>query len=293
MNNQAQAVDGGLRLRLCWIAVIVWLPVLLWSVAVEYGSTTAAVTGAVQGLLMVLVAVMHGSLCYGWRGLLAFVVIAAALTFVLEATSIAAGFPFGYYVHHGAPGPAPLGVPISVLAGYVVLGWYSWALAKLITCQGRTRSNRLGPLLTPLVGAFILAGFDYPYDPIGSTVREMWSFRDPGGQYGVPLTNYLGWLFSGWVVFQVFSLCESRFAAAKATTSVRYWALPVVVWLGLALQYPIMYAVAEDRMVELAGSLYSVADIYEASLAASLFSLVFVVVLAVDRLLAMGQQGRS
>lgn len=291
MNNQAHTVDGGFRLKLCWIAVLVWLPVLWWSVAVEFGSTAAAITGAVQGLLMVVVAVMHGSLCYGWRGFLAFVVIAAALTFVLEATSIAAGFPFGYYVHHGAPGPAPLGVPISVLAGYVVLGWYSWALAKLITCQGLTRRHPLSQFLAPLVGAFILAGFDYPYDPIGSTVREMWSFRDPGGQYGVPLTNYLGWLFTGWVVFQVFSLCESRFTPSRAAASTPFWALPVVVWLGLALQYPVLYAVAEDRMVELAGSLYSVADIYEASLAASLFTLLFVVLLAVDRLLAMRDRG--
>jgi len=124
----------------------------------------------------------------------------------------------------------------------------------------------------------------------------MWSFREPGGQYGVPLSNYLGWIFTGWAVFQLFSMVENRLGdTAKGGASVqlattRFWAIPVIVWVGLATQYPVFYALAVDRSVELAGSRYSVADIFEASVAASLFTQVFVALLGLAALFSLRER---
>ncbi len=294
MSESGRRVASSYSLQLCWAAVFLWLPAFWLSVASPHASSAAAVSGAIQGLLLVAIVIFHGIICYGWRGFVAYLLIATVVTFLLEANSIANGFPFGFYVHHGAPGPAPLDVPISVMAGYVVLGWFAWMLAKLIVCRGLHCQNRLVSWLVPLVAAFILGGFDYPFDPINSTVHGMWSFRDPGGQFGVPLTNYLGWIFTGWVMFQLFALFEQRHAglvsrgADRAVLgSTRFWAIPFVVWLGLSTQYPIQFLLAGDGMVELAGSRYSVADIYEASVAGSLFTLVFVSLLALVSLFAL------
>ncbi len=294
MSEPGERVVSSYSLQVCWAAVFLWLPAFWLSVATGHGSSMAAISGAIQGLLLVIIVVFHGIICYGWRGFVAYLLIATLVTFLLEANSIANGFPFGFYVHHGAPGPAPLDVPISVMAGYVVLGWFAWMLAKLIVCRGLYCHNRLNMWLIPVVGAFILAGFDYPFDPINSTVHGMWSFREPGGQFGVPLSNYLGWIFTGWVMFQLFSLFERRYdglvirgADRVVLGTTRFWAIPFVVWLGLATQYPVQYILAVDRTVELAGSRYSVADIYEASLAGSLFTLVFVSLLALVSLFAL------
>lgn len=271
-------------LKLCWIAAALWLPVYLYSVALPPGSPGAAGTGAIQGLAMLLIAVVHDSLAYGWKGFAAFAGIAAVVSFVLEASSIATGFPFGFYTHNSTPGPCLLGVPLTVLVGYVVLGWYAWSLARLIARADPNATGVIDRITTPIIAAFVLAGFDYPNDPIGSTVRHLWTFRNPGGQFGVPLTNYLGWLFTGWCFFQLFALLEHRCRPGAQSHRGAYWLLIPLIWLGIALRYPIAFALAPGGTLEIGASRFVVADIYEASVAASLFSMVFVALLALCRL---------
>jgi uncharacterized membrane protein len=272
------------QLKLCWALAVLWLPISLYSVTQVHGSTGAAWAGATQGLLLVLIVVIHGSLSYGWKGFGTYVGIVGIASFLLEACSIATGFPFGFYHHQGAPGPAPLGVPVTVMMGYVALGWFAWTLARLIVRQTPWITTGIERFVTPVVGGFILAGFDYPLDPIGSTVRDMWVYHHPSGQFGVPLTNYLGWIFTGWISFQLFAFAEPGFQASPAVTQRKFWLLPTVMWLGIALQYPIMFAVAPDGIVELGSSRFVIADIFEAAVAASLFSMVFVVLIALARL---------
>src|ERR1019366_6820531 len=239
-----------LALTLCWVLTALWLPASLYSVTLAQGSTAAAYSGAIQGLLLVLIMAIHGSLSYGWRGLGAYAGVVGTVSFLLEACSIATGFPFGFYHHQGAPGPALLGVPVTVMMGYVTLGWFAWMLARLLVREAGWRAAGIERFITPLVGGFLLAGFDYPLDPIGSTVRNMWVFRHPSGQFGVPLTNYLGWILTGWLSFQLFALVEHKFQASAAVARRRFWLLPAIIWLGLALQYPIMFAVAPAGVVE-------------------------------------------
>lgn len=284
MSAATDTVPTPLQLKLCWALTALWVPLSLYSVTHPFGSPASAWTGATQGLLLLLIMVMHGSLSYGWKGFGTYVGIVGVASFLLEACSIATGFPFGFYHHQGAPGPAPLGVPVSVMTGYIVLGWFAWTLARLITRQIPWKISGIERFVTPIVGGFILAGFDYPLDPIGSTVREMWVFRDPGGQFGVPLTNYLGWIFTGWASFQLFALLEHRFDVGAASTQRGFWLLPAIVWLAIALQYPVMYAIAPAGTVELGASRFVVADIFEAAVAASLFSMIFVVLIALVRL---------
>ncbi len=276
---------GSKRLVICWGLAVVWLAAFLLSVS-PLGKFSAAAAG-IGALLMLLIFVLQASLIYGWKGLGAYVVIVAVIAFGLEANSIAHGFPFGFYVHH-QPGPKPLGVPIPVVLGYVVLGWYAWILGRLIVDAGGSGPAALRRFATPVVASFILAGYDYPYDPIGSAVLHMWSYRNPSGQFGVPLINTLGWLFTGWLFFQVFALVADRFAASATIAHRRFWLLPVVVWLGMALQYPIMFANAPAGNVVLGVRSFITSDIYEAAVAASLFSMVFPVLIALLRLAQSG-----
>ncbi len=277
--------DGAIQLRLCWALAAVWLTAFLFS-QVQAGLPTGAYAGAAQGLMLALIVVVHGWLAYGWKGLGAYVLIVATVAFSLEACSIATGFPFGYYTHYLAIGPKPLGVPIPVVIGYVVLGWFGWTLARLITRDDPSNAGGLTRFTTPIVASFILAGYDYPYDPIGSAVLNMYAYRHPSGQFGVPLTNYLGWLFTGWVFFQLFALLENRFRPSAAAGRRGFWLLPCLIWLGIALQYPILFAAAPAGTVERGGRSFVVADIYEAAVAGSLFTVVFPALIALIRLYA-------
>lgn len=283
-------LHGGGKTRVMLLLSAGWLILFLGSVSAPTGSDYAVILGAGQGLLMVTIAALHGSASCGWRGFGLIVLSAALITFLLEACSIAYGFPFGKYTHHGAPGPAPLGVPISVMLGYVVLGWFAWCIAKLIVRSDPARAAGIEHFTTPLIGAFVLAGFDYPYDPIGSTVLGMWSFAHPGGQYGVPLSNYLGWIFTAWLMMQVFALIEARTMAGPRVPNRRYWAIPLLIWLGMLFQYPILYLQAEDRVIELARGRFVVSDIIEAAVAASLFSMLPFILLGLIRLCSLKPQ---
>jgi putative membrane protein len=282
--NAGSKGKGLLQLKLCWLLLLPWVPISLYSVVPAFGTPASAWAGATQGLLLVLIMAMHGSLSYGWKGFGAYVGIVGVSSFLLEACSIATGFPFGFYHHQGAPGPAPLGVPVSVMMGYVALGWFAWTLARLIVRQTPWRTTGIEKFVTPLIGGFVLAGFDYPLDPIGSTVRNMWVYHHPSGQFGVPLTNYLGWIFTGWISFQLFAFLEHRFEAGPVVRERRFWLLPAIVWLTIGLQYPILFANAPAGTVDIGTSHFLVADIFEAAVAASLFSMIFVALLALTRL---------
>ncbi|MGH7290586.1 MAG: carotenoid biosynthesis protein, partial [Myxococcota bacterium] len=51
------------------------------------------------GLILFLLS--HGSLTYGWRGAVGFLACVYSVAFAFEALSVAAGFPFGHFTHHG------------------------------------------------------------------------------------------------------------------------------------------------------------------------------------------------
>ena len=264
---------GSKRLIASWGLACVWIVVFLVSVAHVSPKLAAAAQG-IAALLLLLVFVLQASLLYGWAGFGAYVVIVAVISFGLEANSIAHGFPFGFY-HHNVPGPKPLGVPPQVVIGYVVLGWYAWMIGRLVVDAGGIGPASMRRFVTPIVASFILAGYDYPYDPIGSAVLRMWTYQSPSGQFGVPLVNYLGWLFLGWVVFQVFALVADKFRGTGAVAHRGFWLTPVLIWLGMALQYPAMFMSAPAGMVTVGTRSFVTADIFEAAAAAALFSIVF------------------
>jgi putative membrane protein len=277
--------DGAIQLGVCWAAAVVWLIVLLFSAALA-GTPAGAQASGIQALILALVVVMHARLSYGWKGLCVYVLVVSTIAFSCEACSIATGFPFGYFQHNVSAGPKPLGVPLTVAMGYVVLGWFAWTLARLIARDTPYQASGLERFTTPIVASFILAGFDFPADPIGSAVLNIFSYRHPSGQFGVPLKNYLGWLLTGWLFFQVFAFVEQRFRASSAVGRRAFWLLPCVVWSGLALQFPLLLAAAPAGTAEVGGRSFVIADIYEAAVAGSLLTMALPIILALIKLAA-------
>ncbi|WPB82538.1 carotenoid biosynthesis protein [Archangium violaceum] len=271
-----------MRLILCWVFAALWFLFFLWSV-VPAGAGSVGLASGLQALSMILFVATHASLSNGWRGFGVFFAFALVVAFLLEASSIATGFPFGFYVHNVA-GPKPLGVPPHVAIGYAILGWLAWTLARLIVRQHPCDAGGFNRFTTPLVASFILTAYDYAYDPIGSTVLGMWSYRYPSGYFGVPLSNFLGWMFTGWVFFQLFALVESRFPPEReAVSRVGYWLLPCLVWAASAAQYPIKLAYAPAGSVTVGGRTFVTADVYEAAVVAALLTMVFAAVTAAFR----------
>lgn len=63
------------------------------------------------------------------------------------------------------------------------------------------------PVLTlPLVASFIMVGWDLSQDPVWSTVLHAWIWLGGGDYFGVPVSNFIGWFVTSYVLYQSFAL---------------------------------------------------------------------------------------
>lgn len=270
--------SGLLRLRVCWVLFVVFL-------ALSIGATAwpKSALPSLAALPLPFILVIHGSLLYGWRGIGLYFAIGLPVGFAFEASSIANGFPFGHFVHN-VDIYKPAGVSPLALISYAFLGWIAWTLAKVIALDRPDRNQPLSRITVPLVAAFILPGIDVPMDPIGATVDRNWTYTYPSGLFGVPLTNFLGWLLTGWVLFQLFALIERRFTATAASRTRAYWLLPCLMWFSMTIQLPFNWIRAAAGTASVGGRAFVIADIYEAAVITALFTMVPVVLFALVRL---------
>ncbi|NML94163.1 carotenoid biosynthesis protein [Novosphingobium olei] len=218
--------------------------------------------------------IAHGIATMGARSIVVFFAVTMLVSFLLEALSIATGFPFGFYVHHMAM-PRPLGVPLIVPPSYAVYGYLGWRLAcTILRCEepGPSAQRLLG---APLLAAFIIPGLDLVGDAMGSTVAGTWSYLHPSGYFGVPLTNFLGWIFTCWAMVQLYALVEAltdrKVRHPIAPTRLRV--LPPLVWILLALQFVPDLLRGNPAIASVAGRSFLVSDILESGVIVGLLAM--------------------
>lgn len=174
------------------------------------GHLPVVVSVALHILPPVVFALIHGARIYGWRGILAFAVLNVFVGNVLENVSIATGFPFGHYVFTERMGPKLWQVPILLGLAYVGMGYLSWTVARAIFREriGELSGWRVAAL--PALAALVMTAWDLAMDPIWSTVGRLWIWQQGGGYFGVPASNFVGWLVTNYVIYQLFVLVVLR-----------------------------------------------------------------------------------
>ena len=272
-----QQASGERRLKICWILLLLWVVTFLG--AMIYPSPFL---GAFT-LLLPVVLLLQGSILYGWGGIVCYLVIGLAIGFGLEASSVANGFPFGSYTHNVA-GPKPAGVAPLAIVSYAVIGWFSLLIGKVIALETPWLPQRFSKFTVPVIAAFVVAGMDLPLDPMGATIKRDWTYAHPSGLYGVPLTNLLGWLFTSWLIFQVFMLVEDRFKAASASRGRAFWTIAPLIWVVMWFQLPAGWMRASEATVTAGSRSYVIADIHEGGIMAGVFSILFMAIVALNRI---------
>lgn len=282
-SSHSSATTGVTRLKIAWALTALWF--LCVAVAsFDPGSTVGVAASGLQFLVLLILLFVHGSIARGSRGAFVFFAALCAVSFVFEATSIATGFPFGFFEHH-TPGPRLLDVPIAVLIGYSVYGWLAWAQTSAML-DGLTRRGSLFPLAAPVIASFVLAGYDYPWDAIGASVMHTHSYRSPSGLFGVPLSNFFGWLLTGWAAFQLVALAERERPVAPLAMTRGYLLIAPLIWAGLGLSYLPRFWTAPPGTTSVAGRAFVVADIYEASAAIALPAMILPAIVTIVFILA-------
>ncbi len=225
---RARAVAGGTATGLIWLhaALIVfstaamvtflanpsaetqaWLArepnATVYRIAWKFSGPTYVVAGF-------LAAVAHAMARLGVRPrVVAMFVTVSLLALASELLGTHTGYPFGGYAYtemlgHRILGLVPFPIPIS---------WACILYCSLAMC-GRllpARDDLPTRLRWAAAGAFILTAWDVAMDP--AMVKTFhWVWTEPGAFYGMPYTNWLGWLATGFVL----SLVMLRFVPPTA-----------------------------------------------------------------------------
>ncbi len=148
---------------------------------------------------------------HGLRRTMAFAALVVAIPFGSEFLGVLTGYPYGPYAYAAMTGPWLFGlVPVFILVAWLNITYLSMATTTL--ALGRSR-----PWLAFVDGA-VAVSWDAMVDPLA--VRAgYWTWFSPGGLYGVPITNFLGWFLVVTVFSFVLRTVWARDANAPQGTS--------------------------------------------------------------------------
>jgi uncharacterized membrane protein len=229
-----------------------------------------------------LFALIHGAMFYRARGVLVFVGICLVVGNIFENLGVRTGFPFGHYFFTDVMGPKILVVPILLGLAYVGMAYLSWTLALLILKQTERPLFGSRAVTLPLVASASMVSWDLSMDSVWSTIVRAWIWRQGGIYFGVPLTNFLGWFVTGYVLYQLFALYLRERPAAENRLPDAYWNMAVIFYaLSAAGDLLLLIPQTGPSVVsDPSGAQWKVSSITAASAMATIFTMGIFVLLA-------------
>ncbi len=161
----------------------------------------------------------------GWKRTLAYIPVGYMLAWMSEFASIHWGFPYGDYFYIESTAGRELwvfGVPFMDSLSYVFLSYCSYSLAIFLLSPVSVSSGTLSVQETPLIrrswqvlilGAFVFVMLDVIIDPV-ALLGERWflgqiyGYRYEGFYFGIPMSNFGGWLIVGFVLMGALQLLD-------------------------------------------------------------------------------------
>ena len=170
----------------------------------SFGGQTTVVLGALAGIL-------HAASRLGWQRAFAIFAAAFGISLGAEFVGTTTGYPFGPYSYttqlgYLIGGRVPFNIPTS---------WFFMLYASLAIC-GRVLASddsTRGRWRWAIVAAFVLTAWDVSMDPaMVATTHWLWHLPSASDAslaqrvflsnlfYGMPITNWIGWLLTGCLV---------------------------------------------------------------------------------------------
>jgi uncharacterized membrane protein len=240
-----------------WVLVAIYAAARVTQAFPDSIPTTAIV--ALHVLPPLAFAIVHGAAVYRRRGILIFVVLCLAIGGGAEELSLYKGFPFGHYHFTDAMGPKILQVPILLGLAYVGVGYLAWTLANIILPGARIWTR-------PLLAAAIMTAWDLAMDPIWANLVHLWVWHEGGTYYGVPISNFLGWLLTNYLIYQAFTWVAANKPLLRSAQAARFWAMPILFYGIAAVGNLFVTAPAGvETITDASGTAWSVGSMLNAS----------------------------
>lgn len=158
---------------------------------------------------------------WGWRSMLVAVTTLAVLALTIETFAVWTGWPYSQFAYH-----PDLSLKILETTPLLVgLAWPGVLLSSWVLTHRLTNSITRVILTTTL-----LVWYDLLLDPVAVN-WGIWSWAEPGGWFGIPVQNYLGWVLSGIVGTTTLEVLKSRLNRLLITTAAdRFLAAQTLLW---------------------------------------------------------------
>jgi len=253
------------------------------------------VMAAAQIIPAVLFALIHGAKIYKPHGILVFAAISIALGFAMEVVGVRTGFPFGHYYFTDGMGPKLFLVPVLMGPAYLGMGYVSWTVARAIldSANRETALAGLRVITLPLSASFVMVAWDLSFDPALSTYGHYWIWTQGGAYLGVPVSNFLGWYLTNYLIYQAFALYLRWRTAASDFASRADSRLAVLFYAVCAAGSVLRSASTTSTPVvaDPTGTLWRVRDINHVCALAAIFIMGAFAVLAFARLTGSAATG--
>jgi putative membrane protein len=284
LNIKSPSSRSGREIAL-WVAIVC---ILVVGIGFSWSPTPFA-----QALAAIFIAcaLVHAGVFYSPRQALVLFILCLAITFAMENLGAATGFPFGNY-HFVVDGGLPRigSIPIIVGPLWFGAGYFSWIVASILLDGADRRLDRTFEFIAlPVIAAFVMTQWDLVMDRSESTIAKAWIWHDGGADFGVPLSNYLGWLLTSWLLFQAFANYlrrqVTRLPPSGAPPSRQLQAIAILFYVSLGVTHIVPYAMGESgEVVDAASKAWQIHDLRETTVAIMLFTVFFSALLAALRL---------
>jgi lycopene beta-cyclase len=184
-----------------WALTMIALPIVRWTL----GEAALQRGIAVGVLVQVLVVMVILARAWGFARALSAGALVSILAWSAEALGSATGFPFGAYHYTEVLQPQFVGVPLLIPLAWLMMLPPAWAVGWLLTKPQVNGASRQGAPRFPFrfrwafASALAFTAWDLFLDP-QMVAWNFWQWDQPGGYFGIPWVNFLGWALVAWLV---------------------------------------------------------------------------------------------
>jgi putative membrane protein len=178
----------------------------------------------------------HAGAALGWKRTAAFFAISAIVSWLFEYVGVATGAVYGPYHYGDTLGPKLGGVPVIIPLAWFMMIYPSWEVAGALLGDsyapaGAVLAGRV------LVASMVMTMWDTVMDP-GMAASGSWVWERGGPYFGVPFSNYLGWLVTTFSVYLLSGLAlRSVRGPGPASLSRWFLALPIIIYALMTSTY--------------------------------------------------------
>jgi uncharacterized membrane protein len=283
---------------LSWVLIAIYAIVAILRRSFFTNLLPAPISTALGTFVPLIFIFVHGLLSYRLRDLLVFAAITLVVSNIFENVGVLTGFPFGHYYYTDNLGPKLFLVPVLIGPAYLGTGYLAWTIARVIS--GATHPRLPGHLTftVPLLAAFMMVSWDLSFDPIFSTINHAWIWLDGGSYFGVPFSNFLGWLLTTFVFLQLFALYLKGRPNVQSTDEQpsRIQSLQAILFYGLIAVGYLLNSLTRDMsatVTDPAGVVWRLQDIYAVTGLVSIFTMGAFTILGLVKLMEVSPVVRN